>query len=128
LDVCGSVEQEPHGVGAAAVGGGVQRSGAVLAARLEWKAKIEHQRDGVVVAVFGSADECGAIVLVELSEQAGIGGEQSASLSVVCAQACVQELIHRGGSHAGAVTGQQLGEVASGQRGRQPVRSASVVS
>ena len=106
----------------------MQRSGAVLAARLEWEAKFEHQRDGVVVAGFGCADECGAIVLVELGEQAGIGVDESASLCAVCAQACVQELIDRGGLLAGAVTGQQLGEVASCQRGRQPVRSASVRS
>ena len=44
LDVCAALEQEPDGVGAAVVGGGVERGSAVLAACLEWETEFEHQR------------------------------------------------------------------------------------
>jgi hypothetical protein len=128
LDGCAAVEQEPDRVRAAVVGGGVQRGSAVVAPRLEWETEFEHQRDGVVVAGFGRAYECVPIVFVQLGYQAGVVVEQSASLSGVCAQACVQELIDRGGVRIGAVSGKHLGEVASRERGRKPVRSASVGS
>jgi hypothetical protein len=99
----------------------VQRGGSVdSVSGVGREAEVEHEPDRLGVTVVGGLDERSVIGFGEPVHQAGVVAQQLFGGGAVGTQAGLQETVDVGGLGAGAMPGEEVGEVGAAAADRLP--------